>query len=135
MKRITIARPNAVATALEREARHRGAPVSQLAREVIETSLSRVASRRRSPPFVALGRSGHRTTARDIDAILEAEWEPDAPSDGDGSEDARDRAAEVKLRAEALGDFLDEWEREHGALTAQELERAERELGLRDPRG
>ncbi len=40
-------------------------------------------------------------------------------------------AAETKLRAEALGQFLDEWEREHGPLTAAELEQAERELGLR----
>ena len=34
-------------------------------------------------------------------------------------------------RAEALGQFLDEWEREHGPFTAAELEHAERELGLR----
>lgn len=40
-------------------------------------------------------------------------------------------AAEAKLRAEALGQFLDEWESEHGPLTAAELEQAERELGLR----
>lgn len=40
-------------------------------------------------------------------------------------------AAETKLRSEALGQFLDEWESEHGPLTAAELERAERELGLR----
>lgn len=40
-------------------------------------------------------------------------------------------AAETKLRAEALGQFLDDWESEYGPLTAAELERAERELGLR----
>jgi hypothetical protein len=40
-------------------------------------------------------------------------------------------AAEVKLRAEALEQFLADWEREHGPLTPVELERAERELGLR----
>lgn len=40
-------------------------------------------------------------------------------------------AAAAKLRAEALERFLDEWEREHGPLTAAELEQAERELGLR----
>jgi hypothetical protein len=40
-------------------------------------------------------------------------------------------AAAAKLRTEALGEFLDEWERELGPLTAAELERAERELGLR----
>ena len=40
-------------------------------------------------------------------------------------------AAAAKLRAEALGQFLDEWEREHGPLTADELSKAEAELGLR----
>jgi hypothetical protein len=39
-------------------------------------------------------------------------------------------AAASKLRAEALAEFLTDWEAEHGALTAGELARAERELGL-----
>lgn len=40
-------------------------------------------------------------------------------------------AAAAKLRAEALARFLDDWEAEHGVLTAAEIARAERELGLR----
>ncbi len=40
-------------------------------------------------------------------------------------------AAASKLRAEALADFLDNWEAEHGALTAAEIAQAERELGVR----
>jgi hypothetical protein len=40
-------------------------------------------------------------------------------------------AAGSKLRAEALAHFLDDWEAEHGALTAAEIARAEQELGLR----
>ena len=36
-----------------------------------------------------------------------------------------------KLRAEALDEFLASWEAEHGALTAAEISRAERELGMR----
>ena len=40
-------------------------------------------------------------------------------------------AAARKLRADALREFLDEWEAEHGAFTPDELERAEAELGLR----
>lgn len=40
-------------------------------------------------------------------------------------------AATAKLRAEALELFLDEWESQHGPLTAEELEQAERELGFR----
>jgi hypothetical protein len=39
-------------------------------------------------------------------------------------------AAGSKLRAEALAEFLDGWEAEHGVLTAEELARAERELGM-----
>jgi hypothetical protein len=39
-------------------------------------------------------------------------------------------AAASKLRAEALADFLAGWEAEHGALTAEEIARAERELGV-----
>ena len=39
-------------------------------------------------------------------------------------------AAAARLRAEALADFLDSWEAEHGALTAEELAQATAELGL-----
>lgn len=39
-------------------------------------------------------------------------------------------AAASKLRAEALAEFLAGWEAEHGPLTAQEIARAERELGV-----
>jgi hypothetical protein len=40
-------------------------------------------------------------------------------------------AAASKLRAEILARFLDDWEAEHGTLTAPEIARAEQELGLR----
>lgn len=39
-------------------------------------------------------------------------------------------AAEARLRAEALGNYLDAWEAKHGPLTPAELRRAEGELGL-----
>ena len=39
-------------------------------------------------------------------------------------------AAASKLRAEALAEFLAGWEAKHGVLTAQEIGRAERELGV-----
>lgn len=39
-------------------------------------------------------------------------------------------AAASKLRAEALAEFLDGWEAEHGVLTPAEVARAEQELGL-----
>lgn len=39
-------------------------------------------------------------------------------------------AATAKLRAEALADYLEEWEAEHGPLTADELASAAAELGV-----
>jgi hypothetical protein len=39
-------------------------------------------------------------------------------------------AAAARLRAEALADFLDGWEADHGELTAEELACANAELGL-----
>lgn len=39
-------------------------------------------------------------------------------------------AAASKLRAEALTQFLADWEAEHGVLTPAEIAKAERELGL-----
>jgi hypothetical protein len=40
-------------------------------------------------------------------------------------------AAAAKLRAEALAEFIDAWERKHGPVTVKELSRAESELGLK----
>ncbi|HEY8172960.1 MAG TPA: ribbon-helix-helix protein, CopG family [Dehalococcoidia bacterium] len=73
MKRTTISLPDSLAEALAREAKRRRVPVSRIAREAIETRLGRASAERR-PPFVALGRSGHHSTARDLDNILEDEW-------------------------------------------------------------
>ncbi len=42
-------------------------------------------------------------------------------------------AALAKLRSEALAEFLDAWEAEHGALTADELAAAAAELALPAP--
>jgi hypothetical protein len=42
-------------------------------------------------------------------------------------------AAAAKLRAEALADYLEEWETEHGPLTADELATAASELGIQLP--
>ncbi|HEX4082921.1 MAG TPA: hypothetical protein VHX40_08160 [Acidimicrobiales bacterium] len=39
-------------------------------------------------------------------------------------------AAAARLRAEALADFLDDWEADHGPLTAAELATAAAELGV-----
>ena len=42
-------------------------------------------------------------------------------------------AAEAKLRSEALGDFLDGWEAEHGVLSSDQLAVAAAELQLAVP--
>ena len=73
MKRTTISLPDELAAALEREARRRRVPVSQVAREALEAHLGRGAGGR-DLSFKAIGRSGHRTTARDIEEILADEW-------------------------------------------------------------
>lgn len=39
-------------------------------------------------------------------------------------------AAAARLRAEALADFLEGWEAEHGPLTAEEVARATAEMGV-----
>lgn len=39
-------------------------------------------------------------------------------------------AAAARLRAEALEQYLDAWEKKHGKLTAAELSHAEGELGI-----
>jgi hypothetical protein len=77
MRRITISLPDGVAAALAREARRRGVPVSQVAREAIVARLRLGGAAPRDIPFAALGRSGHHSTARDLDDILAAEWAVD----------------------------------------------------------
>lgn len=42
-------------------------------------------------------------------------------------------AAAARLRTEALADFLDTWEAEHGSLTSAELAKAAGELALPVP--
>ncbi|MDQ6777408.1 MAG: hypothetical protein M3071_14590 [Actinomycetota bacterium] len=42
-------------------------------------------------------------------------------------------AAAAKLRTEALADFLDAWEADHGSLTVDELAKAAAELTLPKP--
>ncbi|MPZ23383.1 MAG: ribbon-helix-helix protein, CopG family [Dehalococcoidia bacterium] len=77
MKRTTISLPDDLASAVAREARRRRVSISEVAREAIEARLGHTGVEHRRLPFAALGRSGHRTTARDAEAILEAEWGAD----------------------------------------------------------
>jgi predicted transcriptional regulator len=74
MKRTTISLPDDVADAVEREARRRRVSVSYVVRETLAQRLGRTTGRRELA-IAALGRSGHRTTARDAEEVLAAEWD------------------------------------------------------------
>ena len=74
MKRTTVTLPDDLAGALEREARRRRLSVSHVTREALAAHLGLAGGERRRLPFAALGASGHRTTARDLEEILAAEW-------------------------------------------------------------
>jgi hypothetical protein len=96
MKRTTIRLPDDLAAALEREARRRHLPISEIAREAIAHRLGRNVGGRRELPFVAIGDSGQGNVARNIDELLKAEWiyerlihgeEPAAASDHRHSRD------------------------------------------------
>jgi Arc/MetJ-type ribon-helix-helix transcriptional regulator len=74
MRRTTISLPEELAGALEREARRRHQSVSQVTREALAAHLGLAGEEPRRLAFTALGASGHRSTARDLEEILAAEW-------------------------------------------------------------
>jgi predicted transcriptional regulator len=79
MRRTTISLPDELADALEREARRRALPASAIARDALTHYLGiGRAGEQRELPFAAVGRSGQRTTARDMEELLAREWNPDA---------------------------------------------------------
>jgi hypothetical protein len=73
MKRTTISLPDELAHAAEREARRRSTSVSEVAREALAAHLG-VGSGERRLPFVNLGRSGSRDTARRMEELMDKEW-------------------------------------------------------------
>jgi metal-responsive CopG/Arc/MetJ family transcriptional regulator len=79
MRRTTISLPDELADALDREARRRSLPASAIARDALSHYLGfGGAGEQRELLFAALGHSGHTTTARDMEDLLEREWSPDA---------------------------------------------------------
>jgi hypothetical protein len=76
MKRITISLPEVLAGMLVREARRRGETVSAVVRQAIEARFE-PGPERTKLPFVGIGRSGRRHTARDAEKILGREWSGD----------------------------------------------------------
>jgi Arc/MetJ-type ribon-helix-helix transcriptional regulator len=77
MKRTTVSLPDDLAAALTREARRRNRSVSEITRDALARHLGLAADEPRTVPFAALGRSGHRTTARDMEDLLAREWDAD----------------------------------------------------------
>jgi hypothetical protein len=74
MRRTTISLPDDLSEALNREARRRHISASEVTREALIQSLGLVPGRPRELPFAAVGRSGQKTTARDMEDLLEQEW-------------------------------------------------------------
>ncbi|HTP21475.1 MAG TPA: CopG family transcriptional regulator [Solirubrobacteraceae bacterium] len=79
MRRTTISLPDELAEALAREARRRSLPASAIARDALTMYLGIGGpGEQRELPFAGLGGSGHNTTARDMEDLLEQEWARDA---------------------------------------------------------
>jgi Arc/MetJ-type ribon-helix-helix transcriptional regulator len=75
MKRTTVSLPDDLAAALAREARRRNQSASEITRDALAQHLGMAAGERRDVPFAAVGRSGHRHTARDMEELLAREWD------------------------------------------------------------
>ena len=73
MMRITITLPQDLAQALAREARRRSVSASEIVRAALAGYLGVGAPR--DLPFAAVGRSGQRTTGRDMEELIRAEWD------------------------------------------------------------
>ncbi|HEY6399325.1 MAG TPA: CopG family transcriptional regulator [Solirubrobacteraceae bacterium] len=73
MRRTTISLPEELALAAEREARRRSTSVSEVAREALAAHLG-LGGEARVLPFVNLGRSGSRDTARRMEELMHKEW-------------------------------------------------------------
>ena len=77
MKRTTISLPDDLAQALEREARRQHSSASEVARTALAHHLNLGQSEPRVLSFANIGRSGRRSTARDMEQLLEQEWNDD----------------------------------------------------------
>lgn len=74
MKRTTVSLPDDLAQALDREAQRQHSSVSQITRTALARHLGLSGDQPRELSFAGLGRSGHRTTARDMEKLLVQEW-------------------------------------------------------------
>jgi len=78
MQRTTVSLPDDIARALAREAHRRNVSASAIARDALASHLGLSSGKPRELPFAAVGRSGHRTTARDMERLIEREWDDPA---------------------------------------------------------
>ena len=67
--------PDDIASALAREARRRNTSASAIARDALAAHLGLRADKQRELPFAALGRSGYGTTARDMEELIDRDWD------------------------------------------------------------
>jgi Arc/MetJ-type ribon-helix-helix transcriptional regulator len=74
MKRTTVSLPDDLANALDREARRRRTSASEVTREALARHLGMSPDEPRELAFAAVGRSGRHTVARDMERLLEQEW-------------------------------------------------------------
>jgi Arc/MetJ-type ribon-helix-helix transcriptional regulator len=74
MRRTTVSLPDDLAQALEREAQRRHASASEVTRAALAQHLGLVDNGPRELAFADVGRSGHPSTARDMERLLEQEW-------------------------------------------------------------
>jgi len=82
MKRTTISLPDDLAAALEREARRRRIPVSQVAREAIEARLGLSDESPREIPFIGIAESrDSEWTAETSEEYLARFWADDIERD------------------------------------------------------
>lgn len=72
MKRTTISLPDDLAQDVAREAHRRRVSLSEVAREALSEHIHRPVAERL--PFIGIGRSGTRDTARRAEEILAREW-------------------------------------------------------------
>ena len=74
MKRTTVSLTDDLASALDREVQRRRSSASEITREALAEHLGLAAGQPRDLTFTAIGRSGHSSTARDMESLLEQEW-------------------------------------------------------------
>lgn len=75
MKRTTVVLPDELAKLLDLERKRRDTSVAEIIREALEAYLKGDSSRPKRLRFAALGRSGHRDTAREAETIIAGEWD------------------------------------------------------------